>query len=171
MIERFPYYYRKGKIKVFNELSDASRTHIPIWTERMSKHPFYNDFDCYLFGSLVEEEKGRDLDIFFTGEYLPELLVDMMDTGLKIGLEMGIRTDVFYIPDFSYLDLPPNVLTSDSSKIFTSYDFEMEVVKGKISMFRDYGRNCKDGLFEFSHSAYHKKSLDRGQKKRYLKLN
>jgi hypothetical protein len=171
MLDRYPYYYRKGKIKTLQQLSSPSLNHIPIWLERVRQNLYFDEFGCYLFGSLVEEEKGDDLDIFFTGEYLPEILVDLMDNSLRIAFDMGIKMDVFYIPDYSYLDLPPNSLLSNSYNVYTNYDFELEVVKGKVSMFRDYGKTFKDGLYLHQHSPYHKPSLDRGQKKRYIKLN
>jgi len=172
MIDRYTYYYRKGKIKTFNELSNPSIHHIPIWLEKVRKNDYFKEFDCYLFGSLMDKSNARDMDIFFTGDYMPELIVDLLDYSLNVGInEMGIRMDVFYIPDFTYLTYPPHFTSTKRFKVFTSYDLEMEVVKGKMTMFRDFGLPYKDGLYETFHTQHHQKSIERGTTTRIKKLS
>jgi len=171
-IERYSYYYRKGKIKTFKELSNASRTHIPIWLEKVRQNENFKEFDCYLFGSLLDKETANDMDVFFTGDYMPELIVDLLDYSLDVAMnQMGIRMDVFFIPDFSYLTLPPHFTSTKTYRIYSSYDFELEVIKGKVSKFREYGVDCKNGLFGLYHTQYHQKSIDRGSTIRLQKLS
>lgn len=170
MIERFPYYYRKGKNKTLQPLSNASRTHIPIWLEKVRQNENFREFDCFLFGSLMDKETARDMDIFYSGDYMPELIVDLLDYSIKCAMEMGIKMDVFYIPDYTYLTLPPSFISTEPTKIYTSYDFEIEVEKGKVKMFREFGMTPQDGLFLHLHHQHHQKSIDRGTTKRFQKL-
>jgi len=78
-----------------------------------------------------------------------------------------------YIPDFSYLEFPPHFSSEKLYSVYTTYDHEIMVEKGKVVLFRDYGVRMKDGLFRSTHSQYHKKSVERGfnQSHRYKKLN
>jgi len=163
MIERFDYYYRKGKNKTLQPLSNASRTHIPIWLEKVRKNDNFKEFDCYLMGSLMENETANDMDIFYTGDYMPELIVDLLDYSIKCSMEMGIRMDCFYIPDFTYMTLPPSFTSTQPYRVFTSYDFEIEVIKGKVKKFREFGMKSQNGLYLHHHHQYHQKSVDRGQ--------
>ena len=172
-ISRYSYYYRKGKIRTFKEFRDVEVGDISTFINKVRQNPYFDEFECYLFGSMTYKDKARDLDIFFTGEYLPELLVDLMDYALKVAImDMGIKLDVFYIPDYSYLTMPPDLDKNTVYSIYSSYDMEMEVVTGELKMFRDYGVVNKDGLFRLTHTNYNQKAIDRGHfKDRIRKLN
>ena len=113
------------------------------------------------------------MDIFFTGEYQPEKLVSLMDYALKCAMDMNIKADIFYIPDYSYLQTPPNHSNDKLYKVYTSYDFELEAVNGNIQLFRDYREVMVDGLFRTHHQQYHQKSIDNGYitSNRIKKLN
>ena len=173
MLDRYSYYYRKGKIRTFKEFRDVEVEDISTFIQKVSRNDYFKEFECYLFGSMTYKEKARDLDIFFTGDYMPELLVDLMDYALKVAvMEMGIKLDVFYIPDYSYLTMPPDLDKNTIYPIYSAYDLEMEVVKGKLNIFRDYGAVNKDGLFRLNHTNYNQKAIDRGHfKDRIRKLN
>ena len=173
MINRYEYYYRKGKIKTTDRFISVVPNLVSVWLEKVRQHPYFEDFDCYLFGSLLYQDKTGDMDIFFTGEYLPELLVDLMDYALQMAFDMNIKADIFYIPDFSFLDYPPHFSSEKLFDVYTSYDHELMIEKGKVILFRDYGIRMKDGLFRLTMNQYHKKSVDRGVKngQRYKKLN
>ena len=169
---RYSFYYRKGKIKTTDKFISVVPNLVSIWVDKMKQHPYFNDFECYLFGSLTYMDKTGDMDIFFTGEYLPELLVDLMDYGLQTAFDMKIRADIFYIPDYSYLDYPPHFTSDKLYEIYSTYDHELLVENGKMVMFRDYGVRMKDGLFRHTHQQYHKKSVERKQPMpRYKRLN
>ena len=171
-LSRFPYYYRKGKIKTTERFISVVPNLVSIWVEKMKQHPYFNEFECYLFGSLTHMDTARDMDIFFSGEYLPELLVDLMDYGLQMAFDLKINMDIFYIPDYSYLDYPPHFTSDKLYYIYSTYDHEMLVEKGELVMFRDYGGRMDDGLFRNTHQQYHKKSVERQQPMpRYKKLN
>jgi len=171
MIDRYEYYYRKGKNKTLEPLSNASRNHIPIWLEKVRQNENFKEFDCYLFGSLMDKDNANDMDIFYTGDYMPELIVDLLDYSIKCAMEMGIRMDCFYIPNFDYLKYPPTFTSLEPYKIYTSYDFEIEVIKGKVKMFREYSIKSVNGLYLHHHHQYHQKSVDRGSKNRFQKLS
>lgn len=172
MLNRYPYYYRKGKIKTTERFISVVPNLVSVWVEKMKRHPYFNEFGCYLFGSLLYQDKSGDMDIFFTGEYLPELLVDLMDYGQQMAYDLKIRIDIFYIPDFSYLDFPPHFSSEKPYPVYTTYDHELLIENGKVVLFRDYGVRMKDGLYHHLHHQYHKKSVDRkAPMPRYKKLN
>ena len=173
MIDRYTYYYRKGKIKTTERFLTTTPNLVSVWLEKVRRNPYFNDFDCYLFGSLIYKDKADDMDIFYTGEYLPEILVDLMDYSIQVAFDLNINIDVMFIPDFSYLKYPPNFTSNKRYDIYTSYDHEMMVERGKLVLFRDYGVRMADGLFKSLHSQYHKKSVERGVKQgdRLKKLN
>lgn len=171
MLDRYPYYYRKGKIRTFKPLKEVESGDIPYFIQKLRKNDYFNEYECFMFGSMTYKEKARDLDIFFTGDYMPELLVDLMDYSLKVAImDIGIKLDVFYIPDYSYLTKSPDVNDNTLYSIYTSYDLEMEVVNGELKMFRDYGVVNKDGLFRLTHGNRHQKA-NRRHKDRIKKLN
>ena len=171
-IGRYSFYYRKGKIKTTERFIRVVPNHIPIWLEKVRNHPYFNDFECYLFGSLTYMDETRDMDIFFSGDYQPDKLVSLMDYSLQVSFVMNIKSDIMFIPDYSYLKNPPSFTSNVLYDVYTTYDHEILVEDGKMVLYRDYGVKMVDGLFRHSHQQYHKKSVERKQPlPRYKRLN
>jgi hypothetical protein len=165
MLERYPYYYRKGNIKTLQPLSSPSMSDVSSWVSKMSQIKYFNDYRVYLFGSLSQGYSNpTDMDILFTGgEYDPAKLSWLLDMGLNIGMnEIGVNTDTFYIPDISYLDLPFAKPLGEGYSIYTSYDYVVEAMAGELKVFRDYQKNYTNGLFEFKHTGNAQKAVMRG---------
>ena len=172
-MRKYQYYYRKGKIRTLERFSPSTPLHIPLWLNKVKEHPYFNEFECYLTGSLLWNEESGDMDIFYSGKYEPEKLVSLLDYSLQCGFDLNIKMDVMYIPDYSYLENPPYFTDNKSYDVYTSYDFEMLLEDGKMTLFRDYKTLMVDGLFRSKHYQYHKKSVERGirQGNRLKKLN
>tara|TARA_R110000823_G_scaffold249875_1_gene373094 strand:+ start:358 stop:879 length:522 start_codon:yes stop_codon:yes gene_type:complete len=171
-LTRYNYYYRKGKIKTLERFNSVVPNLVSIWLDKVRQHPYFDEFECYLFGSLLYQDKSGDMDIFFTGEYLPDLLIDLMDYSLQMAMDLKIKADIFYIPDYSYLDYPAHYTSDKLFETYTTYDHEIMIEKGKVILFRDYGVRMKDGLFRSTQTQYHQKSVERkAPMPRYRKLN
>jgi len=171
-IGRYSYYYRKGKIKTTERFIGVVPNLVSVWLDKVRQHPYFDDFECYLFGSSLYMDTTGDMDIFFTGEYLPELLVGLMDYSLQMAFDLKIKADIFYIPDYSFLDFPPHFTSEERFDVYTSYDHEMLIENGKMVLFRDYGVRMNNGLFHSTMGQYHKKSVERKvQLPRYRRLN
>jgi len=163
-LNRFPYYFRKGKIRTFKRLSTPNLSHISALSEKVSKIPQLKDFKVYVGGSLAQgREDAKDLDIFFTGDWKPESICWVGDRLLEIGLvELGVFTDVFYITSTAPLRINPLLQTDLTFKVYTTYNFEIELNQGSVIKFRDYDFDSVDGLFCSTMKQQHEKAIERG---------
>lgn len=164
MFHRYPYYYRKGQIKSLDRLKTPTMDDVSTWVEKMSQIKYYNDYDVYLFGSLSQGYSNpSDMDILFTGgEFDPIVIRHLLDSGMRVGInEIGVYTDIFYIPDITYLNLPYNRVLNPPYSIYTSYDIHIEIIDGELKTFRDYQVETTNGLFEFKHGGMATKAIQR----------
>lgn len=162
MITRFPYYYRKGKIRTYKKLSHPRKLDISSFREKVSEIKDLGGYKIYLGGSILQSVMySHDLDIFITGIWNPEVLNSLMDKIQHICIiEMGVYCDVFYIENITPLLNFHPITNTDSFRVFTNYDLMVEIENGEMKKFRDYSVEGIEGLFPLNMAYYHQKSDD-----------
>ena len=160
MLDQYPNYFRKGQIRTIQPLSPPTMNKVMDWVEIMSKIKYFKDYNWYLFGSLSQGfNEPNDMDILMTGgNYRPDIIKGLLDSGLDVGIRhLQTDTEVFYIPNISYLDQDGSKRFGKSFYIYTSYDLVIDKRNGQIRRILDIGQTRVDGLFEHQHSGVLKK--------------
>lgn len=179
--ERYPRYYRRGLYKTTQPIVEVTDDHVQQIVDKLSKHPYMDGWDLFLFGSKASNEVSRDLDLYFTKvsgltdtqlSYDEEVEVAaLINETYRICIEeLNIKVDVFYIQDTEplYEDMTVST-TGDTFTVQTTTDFDFEIKDGQLVRFLDYKfSESRNGLFDLELKQYHKKSVDNGITQRVI---
>ena len=117
-------------------------------------------------GSMVQDvEQPKDMDLMLVGELTnTSRIYEMLNYLTHIGVnEIKVPTDALFIEDITYLSIHPKRQTIKVYDVYTCYNFELEIVKGEITKFRDFNKNDRVGLL--TKHQFHQpsiKALERG---------
>tara|TARA_R110001632_G_scaffold501_2_gene1715 strand:+ start:166 stop:708 length:543 start_codon:yes stop_codon:yes gene_type:complete len=173
-IERYQRYYRKGLYKTRETLVPVTDVHITQIIESLSKHPYMDKWELWLFGSKVNNDVSRDIDLFFTNDNSDISFQDTVEVVTLINEtyricteELNIKSDVFHIGNKIPLLLP---MTGDGTfSMYTTMDFDFEIEDGKVVRFIDFKLKGENGLYEVKMRQNYSKAVDRGEINRKLK--
>ena len=175
-LKRYQQYYRRGLYKTVQPIVEVTDTHVSQITDTLSKHPYIDGWDMYLFGSKASDEVSRDIDILFTKEgelsyddkvKVKELINETYRTCIE---DLHIKADVFYVEDLEVFseDMTEST-TGDTFNTYTTTDFDFEIKDGELVRFLDYKLKGDNGFYLVEMKKRHQKSLDNNQTHRELK--
>lgn len=162
----YEYYYRKGDVMTLEPLFLPKRSDYTIVSERVKDNPLFDGYSVIACGSMVQDvEQPKDMDLMLVGDLTNTTRIyEMLNYLTHIGInEIKVPTDALFIEDITYLSIHPKRQTSKVYDVYTCYNFELEIVKGEITKFRDFDKNERVGLL--TKHQFHQpsiKALERG---------